>query len=362
MGSTKELNRPNQLTRALRRSLSALPFSALVFAFASAFAGLAIGGQVSISTDKDSRFQIYKITEGRTQVQLVPAAGGNVVSIQVGGVEFLRQPESIKQLPGVGYGVPLLYPFPNRVKNATFTFDGKQAKFKANQSGNAIHGLVHSRPWDVVGTSVGGRGTSIRMAMKFTPGSTLVKAFPFEHQFYVTVNVRDGHVRWTYEVDNSSSSATSPIPYGFGLHPYFVYQGQRDATSILIPATHWMESERQMPSGNLIPADHLDYDLSKPLNLKDRFLDDVFSGLVPERATVIDFSDVQRKVTLSASKQFSHVVVWTPEDRGYFSVENQTCSTDAHNLHEQGNKNAAGLDVCPVGEKQSGWVEYRFDL
>ena len=72
----------------------------------------------------------------------------------------------------------------------------------------------------------------------------------------------------------------------------------------------------------------------------------------------IDFRSTQRKVTLKASDEFTHLVVWTP-DRNCFGIENQTCSTDAHNLAANGKVNEAHLQVCEPGKKMSGWVEYQ---
>jgi aldose 1-epimerase len=283
-------------------------------------------------------------------------AGCNVYSVEMGGTEFLRVPEQLAQLPGVGYGTPILYPTPNRVRGAVFHFAGQEFRFPANNRGNFIHGLVHSVAWQLCDTGSSDRDAWLRAELRFGPGQAGWRSFPRRHILRVQVTVTDGAVRWDYEVDNRSGEAA--VPFGFGLHPYFLYQGSRQQTYLQVPASHWMEAKELLPTGRLVPLDGTDYDLRQATSLLDRRLDDVFFGMLPERPARIEFRQVQRQVTLQASSEFTHLVVYTP-DRPYFCVENQTCSTDAHNLAAAGQNEVAHLLVCPPGEHRTGWVSYR---
>ena len=319
--------------------------------------GISTAAQVQISTDPQSGYQIYELSSQDTHVRIAPSAGANVFSIQVAGVEYLRQPEKLSQLPGVGYGTPVLYPTPNRVKGASFTFQGRKFEFPPNGRGNFIHGLVHRASWDAVASWSSNDKASVTFKLIFREGTDWYKLFPLDHTIHLEIAVTPGAVRWTYEVDNTSGN--DAVPFGFALHPYFVYQGQRAETYLTIPATHWMESENQLPSGRLVPASELDYALGNPVSMDELWLDDVYWGMKPSQPVAIDFRDARRRVEIAASKEFTHLVVWTP-DRPYFGIENQTCSTDAHNLHAAGKRDAAHLQICKVGQKLRGWVEYQF--
>ena len=301
--------------------------------------------------------EVFILRQGQTVVQVAPSAGGNAFSIQVDGVEYLRQPESMDKLPGVGYGNPVLYPMPNRVKGASFTFDGKQVVFQPNAGGNFIHGLVNRHAWQVIHSEADARSANLRMLTDFSEGTELYTLYPFAHRLFLSVQVTDGHVRWTYEVDNANGK--QHVPFGFALHPYISYQGERKETFLTNPATHWMESTQQLPSGKLVPAEELDYPLGQPMSLEGTKFDDVFWGMRPDKPTRIEFRDVGRSILIRTSEEFTHLVVWTP-DRPYFGIESQTCSTDAHNLHAAGMQDAAHLQICPPGEKMTGWVEYQF--
>lgn len=333
----------------LRASLTVV---SMIAAFAPSLAG-----EVTTATDAKTGWAVYTLRQGSTVARVVPEAGCNVYSIEVDGHQFLRVPENLEPLPGVRYGTPILYPTPNRVRNARFTYQGQSYRFPPNNGTNFIHGLVHSVAWTVDGFSSDTGMAELRCRLPFQPGSTPYERFPFAHVLRLTVRVTGGVVRWTFQVDNREGDAG--VPFGIGLHPYFVYQGERRDTFLRVPATHLMESVELLPTGRLLPLEGAKYDLRTATSLDHLQLDDVFFGMTEGHPAEIDFRGVKRKIELHASRDFTHMVVYTPL-QPYFCVENQTCSTDAHNLYDQGKTDVAHLLVCPAGQSTSAWVEYRF--
>ncbi len=313
--------------------------------------------RAEITRTGDGKEQIFELRQGKTIARVCPAQGANVFSIEVDGREFLRQPDNMSGVAGVSCGVPILYPTPNRVKGAKFSFDGQDVAWKPNAQGNFIHGLVNRHPWKIIGTNDTPESSSIRLQADFNGGSELQRLFPFPHTLNMTVEVAERRVKWTYEVDNSTGKRG--IPFGFALHPYFSYQGSREQTFLTIPATHWMHSEHKLPSGQLVPAEELDFELGQPISLANTKFDDVFFGMQPQHETLIDFRAAKCAVEIATSDAFTHLVVWTPS-APYFGIESQTCSTDAHNLHAAGFEEAAHLQVCEPGKTATGWVEYIF--
>ncbi len=330
--------------------------SLFVAVFSMLFA-LPAMGQIERKADESTGVAFYEMRAGETIVRVAPDAGANVFSIIVAGVEYLAQPQALDKIAGVSCGVPVLYPTPNRVKDAKFSFGGKDIEFAPNAGKNFIHGLVSRYAWRVTKTLSAGDSAELHCEAEFSPDNELGKAFPFPHIVRLVINVSDRRVRWTYQVDNQEGR--DAVPFGFALHPYFAYQGERKSTYLTIPATHWMESENQLPSGRLVKADDLQYALNEPVSLGGLQLDDVFLGVRPDRPTLIEFRQTGHSVQINASHEFGHLVVWTP-DRPFFGVESQTCSTDAHNLFEAGLVKESGLQVCPPGESRDGWVEYEF--
>ena len=60
--------------------------------------------------------------------------------------------ETLRKSP-ILYGNPILFPFPNRIRDGHFDFQGRHVSLPLNEPErhNAIHGLVLDRPWEVVG-------------------------------------------------------------------------------------------------------------------------------------------------------------------------------------------------------------------
>ena len=199
---------------------------------------------------------------------------------------------------------------------------------------------------------------SVTCAIRFEAGTERGDLFPWDHAFRMKVTLREGVVRWDYEVENDKSGRN--LPFGVALHPYIKYLGDRASAYLHVPATSLMESFQQLPSGKLLDLEGHALDARKAVSLQGYNSDDVFFGMVPEKPAKVEFRDKNRSITFKASKEFTHLVVWTP-DRPYMGIENQTCSTDAHNLASKGMGDVAHLQICPPREKRTGWVEYHFE-
>ena len=317
---------------------------------------VSIAGNLSVSKDAVTGWDVYVLTQGETVATFVPAAGANVQSVKVRGIEYFHQPEELSKLPGVRCGNPVLYPTPNRIKDGRFQFEGKEIVFR-EEPGNHIHGLVNSAEFHCESNEVTYDSVSVTAALRFDERSERGKLFPWEHTFRIKVTVREGSVRWEYEVDNDGSG--QDLPFGVAFHPYLKYQGSRQEAFLRVPAQSLMASVQQLPTGKLLNLEGHPLDAREPVSLAGYKSDDVFFGMVPEKPARLEFRDVGRSVIFKASKEFTHLVVWTP-DRPYLGVESQTCSTDAHNLAAQGMNEIAHLQRCPSGEKRQGWVEYLF--
>ena len=54
-------------------------------------------------------------------------------------------------------------------------------------------------------------------------------------------------------------------------------------------------------------------------------------------------------------------MVYAPDGERFFCVENQTCSTDAHNLFSRGFTMESGLRIVPPSEERGGLVTYAIE-
>ena len=312
-----------------------------------------------VETDSETGQKVI-VLERRGESPLVariaPQSGANLFSLQYEGRELLHVPESLDQLPGFRYGTPVLYPTPNRVAGGKFAFEGRSFDFGLNDGDRFLHGLVHSVPWEFEEPSADENGASVLVYLDFSPGSRVHRLFGFDHRLNLKFTVDSLGIRFDCTVDNRDSLS---IPYGFALHPYFIYLGEREQTYLTVPATGHMEAVNLMPTGGVEPLEGGAYDLTGGRPLAELDLDDVYIGMVPDKPAFIEYRDAGVKVTLKASAGFTHMVVYTQQP-AFFCVENQTCSTDAHNLYARGLKDISHLLTVSPGSKDTGWVHYLF--
>lgn len=324
--------------------------------------GFGEGPAVKTVVDTATGGKIVTASCGKTTIKVAPDAGCNLFSIVHDGVELLGQAPSTKEIAGFHYGNPLLYPSPNRVRDSKFEFGGREYRFTPNDGKNFLHGIVHSAKWELLEPTTSIDSSTIHCQLKFEPGTEEYKLFPHQHILKYDVTVRDGSVKCTYTVDNGAG--TESIPFGIAFHPWFLYQGKRSETYLTVPAGKHMELDESragelLPSGELSDVKGTLFDCLKGRSLAGWVVDDVWYGMTPGKPAKIDFRDQGISIDLVATEEFTHLVVYTPADQPWFCVENQTCSTDAHNLHAKGVGDPANLLIVPAGGSKTGAVEYR---
>ena len=293
---------------------------------------------------------------GERQIEITysPEMGCNMFSLLHDGIEYLLDKTSSAKGPAL-LGSPVLYPSPNRIRNARFEFDGRQFRFEPNDGTNFLHGLVAKAVWTREAPEHVHDGIAVRNSISFLPDSDLYEQFPIQHRLELTYTLQENRVSLNFQVVNLDD--THRLPFGLGIHPYFNVIGTRDEVRLDVPAKKWMEATDLLPSGHLVDLENSPADFREPKLLSELDLDDVFWGLEPDRPQVIYYESIGRRLTLSASDSFTHACIFCPPKYPIFCVENQTCSADAHNLYAQGFTEESHLLILEPGESHSGHIE-----
>lgn len=198
---------------------------------------------------------------------------------------------------------------------------------------------------------------TFRTWIDFDEESSMFEAFPFSHRLEMEYELSTEGLKVTYSIENYEYEE---IPFGLGLHPYFMKLSGDDKTYIKIPADCVMDNTSDLlPTGRLVNVDETIYDLRESINIGALDMDHVFTCLKEGMPARIDYKSIGLSVSLEASTDFTHMVLYSPRGQNYFCLENQTCSTDAHNLYERGFTKESGLKIVPPIEKFSGHVMYR---
>lgn len=168
------------------------------------------------------------LRDGPLEADVVPEAGMVVVSLRRRDEELLGLRNGLQGWidKGSTFGIPLLYPWVNRIADDRFGVG------KRDEHGLAIHGLPEVRSQWTVDVD-DGRRVAAHLDWPGTPG------FP-AHRVAVTHELTAGALTVTTDVQGD-------VPVAFGWHPYLRCD---DATDVAVPAMRRLElDDRGLPTG-----------------------------------------------------------------------------------------------------------------
>jgi aldose 1-epimerase len=295
--------------------------------------------------------EVWMLSGGEHEVSIL-TSGFNLYAWTYRGQEMLMQPADILA-PGAKYGIPILFPTPNRTRDAMYVWRGKSYPHRKHGQDVHRHGLVMNEPWSVrcwtEEDAAYAEGT-----IAITPESPLYEGFPFPCRLTVTYALREDGLRLDVRVDNLGED---DLPFGFAIHPYFSKRGNPAKVFITAPLTRIYENDKDLlPSGRILDVAGTELDISDGLHSVESLnLDHVYCGMTEDLCAQIVYPGSVR-LTLRGDDAFRRLIVFTPKDRPGFCIEHQTCSTDALNLHARGLLTEAGVLVLPAGQQWRGRV------
>lgn len=256
-------------------------------------------------------------------------------------------------------GIPILFPFPNRIRGGRFLWDGRPFVLPQNDGTkkNAIHGFVCRKSWRLVehgADADSGWLTGEFQLSRDDPDSQSL--WPADFVLLVTYRLLPGRLCVEAEVQNPDRL---PLPFGLGYHPYFtvpfVEGGKAEDCQIQVPAASYWKLDETLPTGEILPVDAA-RDFRQPRPFPGVNVDDVLTNIiVGGRAAPTNLRwngsmiHGERKVHFYSSPFFRELVVFTPPNRQAFCLEPYTCPTDAINMPSHG-KEVGWLTVPPGGQ------------
>src|SRR6267378_6101260 len=118
-------------------------------------------------------------------------------------------------------GIPILFPFPNRIRAGRFTWEGKEYNLPLNDSTqkNAIHGFPCRKPWRVVNQGADACQAWLTAEFQGSRDAPEARTFwPADYVLRVTHRLGAGSLRVEAVVENPDRAS---LPFGLGYHPYF---------------------------------------------------------------------------------------------------------------------------------------------
>ncbi|WP_104163301.1 aldose 1-epimerase family protein [Cryobacterium sp. N22] len=236
-----------------------------------------------------------------------------------------------------GYRGAVLAPWPNRVVDGSYTFDGVDYQLPLTEPSrsHALHGLVCWTDWTL----------QARSADSVTLGTTIVPSDGYPHRIalLVTYSLSDDGLTSTVTAQNLGAGTA---PYGTGPHPYLVAgPGVVDDWTLEFPAAAYLTvtPDRLSPVATVPVETTPEFDFRAPRLIGDTFIDHAFAAIARQAdgsASVTLTSPAGTGVRMSFGTELPWLQVHTadrpaPErSRIGLAVEPMTCPPDAFSTGE----------------------------
>lgn len=325
-----------------------------------------------VGTETHGERTIYKLfdDDSGASAAVLPSYGFNLFDLRlplggkprplvVAGSGWEEKPDQPAR-----HGFPVLFPFPNRIRNGRYSYKGQDYELPINKPPNAIHGFALEAPWQVVEHAADENGAHILGRYQLSEDSPeATPLWPTDAVLELRYSLAGQSLKLEIAV-SSPSDAMVHLPYGLGFHPYFRLPiesgGDLSKTRIIIPASQFWVLDEALPTGEIRSVDDDPrIDFRQGRSMADAQFDDVLTGLEYDAnghcvCRLIDES-LNGEFRLSFSKKFREVVVFTPPEEihgpGVIAVEPYTQTTDAIHLQQQGIH--AGLRYLGPGERDT---------
>lgn len=287
-----------------------------------------------------------------------PACGASIVGLHLRDHRGRWAPV-LREMPA-GSGDPsdagsfLMLPWTNRVKDASFRFQGRAYALDANHSdGTAIHGIGRDRAWSIVDRSP--ITARLTLDTRDDPGS------PYPFGGVVRYEIGPDRVEIDLSVTNLGEQ---PVPAGCGHHPYFHRHllSDEDRLRVRLGVGGRYACEGCIPDGAVVD-DGVCAALRAGGPIGNPGLDDVFAGF--DGRVVLEWPESNIRLVMRCDEAFGHVVIYTPRASDgspdeFVCIEPVTMVNDGFNLLDRG-QGGTGVRVLRPGETLRTRTTLRFE-
>ncbi|SHH01346.1 aldose 1-epimerase family protein [Streptoalloteichus hindustanus] len=215
----------------------------------------------------------FEIRRGNARA-VVTEVGATLRVFEVGGTPYLETFDADGPPPS-GAGAVLM-PWPNRVADGRWTFDGEPQQLALSEPArhNAIHGLTRHASWLLADRA--------EDAVHLTTRVNVQPGWPVPLRVSVRYALTDQGLEVTHSVTNLGRRA---VPFGIGAHPYprAGHAETDDCVLVLSADTVLPVDVRLLPSGPARPVGGTEQDFRAPGQpLRRLRLDTAFGGCAPE--------------------------------------------------------------------------------
>ena len=268
---------------------------------------------------------VLKDPSSNLTATFVPSAGMVCTSLSDDGVELLGQRRGLQAYLRTGktMGIPILYPWANRLSANGYGVDGGAVTLtpgvggvRSDEHGLVIHGVLAAYP----GWLVKHAENRLTADLDYGGQPRLLTSFPFPHVVTLDITLADRAL--SIETTVTPTTAAS-VPLCFGFHPYLTIPG--------VPRSQWqLETPplRHLPVDNWgIPTGATEITPGLSGELGDKTFDDGFDE-VPQ-GSVFALSGGGRRIEVIFDHGYPAVQIFAPHNDDVVGIEPMTAPTNA---------------------------------
>jgi galactose mutarotase-like enzyme len=274
-------------------------------------------------------------------------------SFTVDGDELLDRRRGVRAYAEQGktMGIPLLYPWANRLERFGYRAAGKEvalsdedARIPRDDNGLPIHGVLPGLLRWVPDGAGAYDAVAARLAWR---SDELLGLFPFAHDVAVSATV--GRAELTI-VTTVTADEDGPVPVSFGYHPYTRVPGAgRDDWQVTLGASSQIVLDgHSIPTGERAPIERSSFSLGG-VSLDDAYDAYDADGTAPTFAAAA----AGARLTVEYVRGYAYAQVFAPPGQEFICFEPMTAPTNALNSGD-------GLTVLAPGESYR--AEFRIAL
>lgn len=219
-----------------------------------------------------------------------------------------------------------LSPFPNRIPDGVYEFNGKRYQLPINEVGanNNLHALLHNQPFGILDQEETDTRAVLKLGYDYKGKD---QGYPFDYSLKLTYTFSTEGISINTQIENLSDTS---IPMGDGWHPYFKFE---DLNKVHMQ----MGSAYRLSSnfGNKLNGQH-GFEQSRAIDQDT--LDDCFRVNGEENFSIL-LEDRNNRIALkiwqeSAKNEYKYFQIYTPPSRRSIAIEPVTCPPNAFNTEE----------------------------
>lgn len=231
--------------------------------------------------------------------------------------------EDFKSITKKSFAGAQLFPFPNRVNNATYSIDDKEYLLPLNDDAgfsHSLHGLIYNQPFTI--SQINETEGKVVLKYHFKKNKT---AYPFEFLLNVEYVLSQNCLQVNTCITNLSKEKA---PIGYGWHPYIVVAGKIDDCKLQLPASkYYVSDDRLIPNGETEELKNFE-ELSTIGSLQ---LNQCFEMPSNKNCHTTIIEDIDGTCIQVVQNGFGYTQYYTPPDRISIAIEPQTCIPNALN-------------------------------